>query len=232
MTGGAAQPRRYLSVRPVGRRGAIASVLIAASVVLAIASAVANWNAYLAVVDYKRRDATFEDALAARDLTIEYGATYFFVLAAAAIAFLLWLYRARANADLLCDAPHRHSKPWVGGSWFCPVVNLWFPYQVVTDVWKASRPGTPWRLESLKQVPGSALLWGWWACWVGSFVIGRVSALVNDQQTSPTLEKYYKLAVIKSVSAALMLVAGALIIVVIVRVSRWQEQPREALATA
>ncbi|MGH3861823.1 DUF4328 domain-containing protein [Actinokineospora sp.] len=221
-----AQPRRYLSVRPVRRRGIVASVLIVASVVLAIASAVANWNAYRAVVDYKRQDATFEDALAARDLTIEYGATYFFVLAAAAIAFLLWLYRARANADLLCDAPHRHSKPWVGGSWFCPVVNLWFPYQVMSDVWKASKPDVPWRLESLRQVPGSAVLRVWWACWVGSFVIGRVSALVNDQQTSPTLEKYHTLAIIKSVSAVLMLMAGVLIIMAIVRVSRRQEQPR------
>lgn len=226
------QPRRYLSVRPVGRRGLVASVLIAASVVLAIASAMANWNAYVAVLDYRRRDATFEDALAARDLTIEYGATYFFVLAAAAIAFLLWLYRARANADLLCDAPHRHSKPWVGGSWFCPVVNLWFPYQVMSDVWKASKPGVPWRLESLKLVPGSALLRVWWGCWVGSFVIGRVSALINDQQTSPTLEKYYTLAIVKSVSAVLMIAAGALIIVAIVRIGRWQERPRTDLALA
>ncbi|SDH67007.1 protein of unknown function [Actinokineospora alba] len=227
------QPRRYLSVRPLSRRGLVASVLIAASVLLAIASAVANWNAYLAVVDYKRQDAEFEDALAARDLTIEYGMTYFFVSAAAAVAFLLWLYRARANADLLCDAPARHSRPWVGGSWFCPVVNLWFPYQVMSDVWKASRPDVPWRLESLRQVPGSALLRVWWVCWVGSFVAGRVSALVNDQLVSPTLEKYYPLAIAKSVSAVLMTVAGALIIVVIVRISRWQEQNQDlAVATA
>jgi Domain of unknown function (DUF4328) len=28
----------------------------------------------------------------------------------------------------------RRSRGWAIGGWFCPAVNLWFPYQIATDV--------------------------------------------------------------------------------------------------
>lgn len=48
-------------------------------------------------------------------------------LLAAGVVFIVWLWRARGNAELFCYGQHRRSRGWVIGGWFCPVVNFWFP---------------------------------------------------------------------------------------------------------
>jgi uncharacterized protein DUF4328 len=73
----------------------------------------------------------------------------------------MWLFRARKNAELM--EPRRHfsrSAGWAWGGWVCPVVNLWFPFQVVRDTHKALSP--------LSTVP----LVGWW--W-GFFLVQNMS---------------------------------------------------------
>jgi hypothetical protein len=44
----------------------------------------------------------------------------------------------RANVELICHARHRRVRGWAIGSSVCPVVNLWFPFMVVDDVYRAS----------------------------------------------------------------------------------------------
>ena len=62
------------------------------------------------------------------------------VLLAAGVVFIVWLWRARDNAELFCSGQHRRGRGWVIGGWFCPVVNFWFPKQIVDDVIAASDP--------------------------------------------------------------------------------------------
>ncbi|WP_405063151.1 DUF4328 domain-containing protein [Kribbella sp. NBC_01505] len=100
------------------------------------------------------------------------------------VAYLLWLWNTRENSDFLNSAlaprppanplppgqgMHRRSAGWVIGSWFCPVVQFWYPLQVMQDIVTASAP-----LED----PGAArsqrirtLLYSWWAAWTGYWVI-------------------------------------------------------------
>ena len=67
------------------------------------------------------------------------------------------------------------------GGWFCPVVNFWFPKQIVDDVIAASDPRTPPLLPDLRPIPRHGLVLAWWLIWVATMVRGPGGA----PRTSP-----------------------------------------------
>jgi hypothetical protein len=74
----------------------------------------------------------------------------------ALVMFMVWLYRARINADGR-GWPQRESPGWAIGAWFVPVVNLWLPFQIMADIWRAGLP--PEERANRAILPGI-----WWAC--------------------------------------------------------------------
>lgn len=83
------------------------------------------------------------------------------------IVTCMLLYRARTNLDTLSPgSPHARSRGWTWGGWLVPVVNLWFPYQVVRDVLRQRTHHT---------VSGALLGW-WWAAWLVSFLPSMVES--------------------------------------------------------
>jgi hypothetical protein len=56
------------------------------------------------------------------------------------VFFLIWQFRAAKTARLL-SLPAKHSAGLGVGSWFIPVVNLWFPYQAIRDCLPPGDPG-------------------------------------------------------------------------------------------
>ena len=65
-------------------------------------------------------------------------------LLAVGIIFLIWIHRA-ATLARRAGLPARHSPAMAVGSFFIPIVNLWFPYQATVDLLpsidRASFPG-------------------------------------------------------------------------------------------
>ncbi|WP_144122930.1 DUF4328 domain-containing protein [Catellatospora sichuanensis] len=61
-------------------------------------------------------------------------------LLVAAAAFIIWLHRARRNAERLGGAPV-WAPGWAVGGWFVPAANLVIPYLVVRDVQRAGGHG-------------------------------------------------------------------------------------------
>jgi hypothetical protein len=64
-----------------------------------------------------------------------------------AVAFLVWQYRAATVARSL-GRPARLSPGLGVGSWFIPVVNLWFPYWALRDLLPPAHPLRPWALRA------------------------------------------------------------------------------------
>ncbi|KJL45260.1 hypothetical protein RS82_00287 [Microbacterium trichothecenolyticum] len=54
-------------------------------------------------------------------------------LFATAVVWVIWQYRAAKQVAGLT----RRSPGWHVGSWFVPVVSAWFPFQNITDLWRA-----------------------------------------------------------------------------------------------
>ena len=82
-------------------------------------------------------------------------------LAAGLIALVttgLWLWKVRRNVDQIDRADQRHRRIWIWLGWLVPIMNYWFPLQIVRDVGESSqRPRLPYR--------------SWWAAWVIGFFL-------------------------------------------------------------
>ncbi|WP_280396002.1 DUF4328 domain-containing protein [Nocardia brasiliensis] len=172
----AALARGGRSVRPTGALAGWAIALVAAAVVMMFVSAIADW----------RLLADFEKSWGQPGVTRTEWQSYTGVgiLAhllqfSAGIVVISWLWRARHNAEALCTARHRLANGWVIGGWFCPVVNLWFPHTIMSDVWRASDPRTPPDAPDLRGRPGSALVTAWWLFLLLGWVLGLVALILG-----------------------------------------------------
>ena len=154
-----------------GAMGLASSILIGLVTVTTWATAWSDWYSFQTLKKY----GDDPDQLAEADLVSgSLGIVAALVLLAAAVVFIVWLWRVRWNAEMFCRGEHRFTRGWVLGSWICPVVNLWYPKQVVDDIVAASDPGTPPQTMSLTSIPGTRLVWAWWLTWVVGLVTGNV----------------------------------------------------------
>jgi len=80
------------------------------------------------------------------------------VLAATAILFLAWFRRARINAER-STWRQRRARAWVILGWIIPIANLWVPFQLMGDIWRAGLP--PARQTRVAWLPVL-----WWASWL------------------------------------------------------------------
>lgn len=85
---------------------------------------------------------------------------------ATAVVFVVWFHRTRVNAEVFAPEYHRRKRGWAIWGWIVPVVNLWFPRQIATDIWNASADG---------KSRSEGLLNSWWALWIVNLVFGRLA---------------------------------------------------------
>jgi hypothetical protein len=74
------------------------------------------------------------------------------------VFFIMWFRRAYYNLHTLPWHNARYTEGWAAGSWFVPVINLWWPYQIMMDIWR----GTQHALKERLGEPRSAAIVGWW----------------------------------------------------------------------
>jgi hypothetical protein len=145
-----APPRPASGAGPLRRRAVAASV----SVWVAAAGAVAAAAVTFAFGPTPRTPLDPTEAL----LRTGAGLLSALGLLAGAVAVVLWLRRARANAEALSPAPHRLGAGWAVAGWVVPVASYFVPFVVVSDVVRASAPGG--RAPTVLRV--------WWASWVAA----------------------------------------------------------------
>ncbi len=201
--------------RAVSGLGVAASILISLVMVYDILHTVSDWRVYLVVEDALAGKATLEDVQSVDDFAGYFdGLQALAFLIPAGVVFLAWLWRARLNAESLGGPDsQRRARGWVVGG-FAPVANLWIPYQVVTDIWKASAPR--------RSATGP-----WLAVWSGSLVLGGYvgRAYMNEVMKDTLSEDGLRRAVyLGTVSVALDVLAGVLIIYIVRQISAWQTQ--------
>jgi hypothetical protein len=132
----------------------------------------------------------------------------------AGILYVVWLTRAYDNATQF-TGPHnqRHSRQWAGGwAWIVPIVNFWYPYQVMVDIWRASPPRRP--------APPATLVATWFTAWLATdiiYLIQEIGLRTNTLEPSAALD---------TISTAVLVIAGALVIPMITTITRWQTTPR------
>jgi len=220
-------PEHTVAVTPVHGLATAVTVLVGTTCAASVFSTWTDWSTYWAVDDYlaERPGVTSQVLYDADQVSTTGGLLYLAALLATAVVFLVWLWRARQNAVWIHRAEHRLTRGWVTGSWFVPVINLWFPYQVVDDIHRASDPAAPYEAGSTTQLRGSRLVAGWWIAWIASNLIVAVATFALDP-TMTTAEGFQQYALISTVSTALECLAGVLLIQLVRQISAWQTIPR------
>ncbi|WP_329004636.1 DUF4328 domain-containing protein [Kribbella sp. NBC_00709] len=198
--------------------GVGASILIGLVTVTAWATAWSDWYSFHTLKTY----GADPDKLDQADLISgSLGIISALALFAAAVVFIVWLWRVRWNAEMFCRGEHRLTRGWVLGCWLVPVVNLWYPKQVVDDIVAASDPRTDPHTPTLKEIPGTQLVWAWWLTWVIGLVSGNIvqrgvlagASQLGDLRTN---------VILSSVSALFTTGAAVLAVILIQRIDELQ----------
>jgi Domain of unknown function (DUF4328) len=149
----------------------------------------------------------------------------------AVVFVIVWAYHARANAEAYTapsmTSSFRRSKGWAIGAWICPIVNLWFPYQVVADIWAASDTDRPDNAP-VRQWRVNAAVALWWTCLLGSTILQRISD--STYNSGDSAGAVHTSLIIDFASAAVHIAAAIMFILVVAAITRFQGQRYEQFA--
>jgi hypothetical protein len=209
--------------RPVRGLGIAASVLVGLVALGNVATAASDWVTYTTVRNYRNGVASASELDAADKLSVLVGTPVALLMLAAGVVFITWAYSARINAERLTPAnEHRRSRVWVWLSWFVPVVNFWFPKQVIDDIWRASDPqqqGVP-----LRQRVQHRLTTLWWTAFVLMWIFDR-AYVRSYRDDAMTTDSFRNLAILSLLSTIAGAVAAYFVVQVVQRISGFQSAP-------
>ncbi|MBY8856188.1 DUF4328 domain-containing protein [Nocardia sp. CA2R105] len=219
------------STAPLGLLGTSTIILIASSVLMLFISAIIDW---IQLEDFERSWGNPQGTNREWQSDNWAGDIASFSMIGAGVALIAWLWRARRNAEAICAARHRLPIGWVIGSWFCPVVDIWFPHMIMADVVRASDPRTPADASDLRGRPTDALITVWWLTFLVNWVLTLVGVRLSmPKMRSETTDEYFMygyapqggfgLIAVELIDAGVLAVSAICLGVLIIRVQRWQE---------
>jgi hypothetical protein len=85
------------------------------------------------------------------------------------ISWLVWIHRTCANTHALGAHGLRFTPGWAVIWHGVPIAQMWMPYRVVSEVWRASKNPARWQQE----IAHRKLLW-WWLIWLIWSVVGSI----------------------------------------------------------
>lgn len=125
------------------------------------------------------------------------------VLMASGICWMVWQYRAAAS---LPAGSLRRSPGWHVGSWFIPIVSLWFPFQNVSDIARSSRAELDGGVRAI-----------WWALWIAGNLAGGIGGRLLLTGTS--IPAFLAGLTISIVSDACVIVGAVFAWIIVARVT-------------
>ena len=143
------------------------------------------------------------------------------------VVFFIWIYRVYGNLPALGARYLRFTPGWAVGWFFIPFMNLFRPYQVVQEIWKASNPFYA-DDHSWKTTRSSPLIRWWWILFLISTISGSFVAKVSGFEIEPKV--FHQLARIKLISDGLDIVAAILAILVVRAINARQKEKSKRFA--
>lgn len=150
----------------------------------------------------------------------------------AAVPFIIWFHRARANVDVLTPGPDRGlTKGWAIGGWFIPGAFGLVAALVAHRTWKGSVSAAT--AHDGRPAARHLLLWGWWLPFAGSMVltgrgIGGNSSVdrVEDGKTTPAefLDKAHRASLFFGFGFLLSFIAAAFAVAMVHRITSLQQR--------
>lgn len=162
-----------MSFRRVGGLATVVQVAVCVVLIALSVELVAYWRNWQLMRDFDSDALSGEQYLIAIDETASLlqvsSLTAVITQLLGSILFIIWVYRTRANAELICAAPHRLPRAFAWAA-FLPMVNWFLPPIVVDDIQRASDPSTPPNSPRLPANSTTKLVVLWWV----TFVLGAM----------------------------------------------------------
>ncbi|MDQ2800565.1 MAG: DUF4328 domain-containing protein, partial [Armatimonadota bacterium] len=146
------------------------------------------------------------------------------------VCFLIWTYRCYKNLQSFGTQGLRSTPGWAVGYFFVPLMNLYKPYGIFSELWRASNPDVDSAdPQQWKAVRPPALLGVWWLLWiVSNFVSAAANLPMNaGSNTSNPID-----TVGVRVASSLISLLAAICALLVVRSltarqdAKWQTMPR------
>ncbi len=156
------------------------------------------------------------------------GLGQFFVYIVAAVAFCMWFYRAHKNLKIWRIPGLKYSPGWAVGYFFIPILNLFRPYQIAQEIWKASDPqvtieaGPQWHDNK-----GSSVVGAWWTFWIVANIVGQIAFRLNMSNIADPKGFLF----VSIASDFLSIIAAAFAILVVLRIHARQSQKLDTIIT-
>lgn len=134
--------------------------------------------------------------------------------ASIAIAFITWLHRCRINARAFGCRRFRYSRIWAIIGFLIPILNFFRPYQVVSEVWRASDPRSVETPVAWINMPVSRFVLAWWVALLTSAFLEILAAglLTHSGATIDDLIAARSIGVLVGVTAAASAILAYLVI--------------------
>jgi uncharacterized protein DUF4328 len=215
------RPRPFRSARTLG--AAVVVLLAAQLAVLAVIVVLRVLEIGLLARIARGELVTPAEADRSDDRVAAAGVTWAVLLAVTGIVWLVWQHRSHANLHAARLSQLRTTPGWAVGWWLIPLANLVKPFQTVRELWKASGGEPEWW-----RIPTWPVIGWWWASWVATAVLGRVTAtLFRDARTVDALGAASRWSLVTTAGS---IVAAILAIGIVRSVVRRQEALPEVVA--
>lgn len=127
------------------------------------------------------------------------------------VFFLMWLYRAYKNLEAINVRNLDASPGWAVGYWFIPILNLFKPLKIVSEVYNGSDPEIAREGYGFSDTSANTTIGFWWACWVFSNIAGRIADAIEKAAKDVTETS----VIVYIVSLSFGILAGILLIFII-----------------
>lgn len=144
------------------------------------------------------------------------------------VMFIRWFRRAYFNLHLRAKGL-RHTEGWAAGGWFVPIISLFYPYQIMRELFDRMRQLIAAAGIQPAAPASGALLGWWWAVWIISGLVGQAAFRISlSAETLPELQG----ATLLDIVLGFVEIPLALLSVQVVRSCSKLEEQLAALPTA
>lgn len=219
---------RYI---PLGSRASWAKGLLLLAGAVDIVAALTGFGLYRLADRWPSGTVTWEQFQAAQDRHDLVILIQMAVYVVAAVVFIRWFHRAYANLPAVGIDRLGHRTGWAIGSWFVPIVSLFWPKRIADEIWRGSDPSMePDQSDGRRRGKVPVFFGLWWLTFLASgFLVSAGSRQWDGAEKFSQLE----LAALVEVSGDVLgVLSGVLAYVVVDRTSERQQARATKLATS
>ncbi len=203
-----AQTASFQSAQP---RGRWAIILLGVGVALDIVALVFEWfQVNLLNQVLQGKPITLDEATANDDRLRFVGVAQLLIYLVTAILVLIWIHRSYRNLPALGATDLKFTPGWAVGWFFVPFMNLFRPFQVMTELWKASDPAVSASdATARKSASTPPLLGAWWAAWlIGNILVQVATRVIRRDEIGAAITATWlvMLSDILNIAAAVLLI--------------------------